>query len=85
MKKYKFRLLNSLKASIDIKAFNDEFLQIRGDYLNDKISDEEFKEAVKIYYLFDELIYKNYIRVENKNNKRKRIKQEEYKKNLKEF
>jgi len=78
--KCKFKLIKSLKASINVEDFNQEFLSIRAMHLNEQISDEEFKEAASFYFLFDELIYKNFIGIENNNIKRKRLNQKEYKK-----
>lgn len=78
MGKCKFRLIKSLKASINVEDFNQEFLTIRGMYLNEQISDEEFKEATSFYFLLDELIYKNFIGVNNNNVKRKRINRKKY-------
>jgi len=84
MGKCKFRLIKSLKASIDVEDFNQEFLTIRGMHLNDQISDEEFKEAASFYFLLDELIYKNFIGIKNNNVKRKRLNKKEYEKLKKE-
>lgn len=80
MGKCKFRLIKSLKASIDVEDFNQEFLTIRGMHLNEQISDEEFKEAASFYFLIDDLVYQNIItEIDN----RKRITPKEYRKKIK--
>lgn len=60
-KRYKLKLIKTLKASINIKEFNKEFTAIRAMYLNDELTDDEFKEAVSFYFLIDDLIYQNII------------------------
>ncbi|MEX6327717.1 hypothetical protein AB6F65_23065 [Providencia hangzhouensis] len=76
-KRYKLKLIKTLKASINIKEFNKEFTVIRAMYLNDELTDDEFKEAVSFYFLIDDLVYQNIItEIDN----RKRITPKEYRK-----
>ncbi|MEX9691704.1 hypothetical protein AB7Y06_22025 [Providencia rettgeri] len=79
-KRYKLKLIKTLKASINIKEFNKEFTAIRAMYLNDELTDDEFKEAVSFYFLIDDLVYQNIItEIDN----RKRITPKEYRKKIK--
>lgn len=79
-KRYKLKLIKTLKASINIKEFNKEFTVIRAMYLNDELTDDEFKEAVSFYFLIDDLVYQNIItEIDN----RKRITPKEYRKKIK--
>lgn len=72
-KKYKLKLIKTLKASINIKEFNKEFTIIRAMYLNDELTDDEFKEAVNFYFLIDDLIYQNIItEIDNRKEYRKK-------------
>lgn len=79
-KRYKLKLIKTLKASIDMKKFNKEFTAIRAMYLNDELTDDEFKEAVSFYFLIDELVYQNIItEIDN----RKRIIPKEHRRKIK--
>jgi len=79
-KRYKLKLIKTLKASINIKEFNKEFTAIRAMYLNDELTDDEFKEAVSFYFLIDDLIYQNIItEIDN----RKRIIPKEHRRKIK--
>lgn len=58
----KFRLIKTLKASIDIEAFKQEFININLKHLEKEICDDEFKNAVDYFFVIDELINKGVIR-----------------------